>query len=85
MAVYIKEAESTYYEKQSIFDSELAKMWENHRKLVKNQGMTTGLINLMQQRLDNVTDRWRNLYHYRIYYYLRNKYDSLEQTNINDK
>ena len=85
MAVYINEAERMYYQKQSIFDGELSQMWKNHRQLVRNQGMTTALINLMQQRLDNITNRWRDLYHYRVDYYLRNAYDdTMTATNTND-
>ena len=85
MAVYINEAERMYHQKQSIFDGELSQMWKNHRQLVRNQGMTTALINLMQQRLDNITNRWCDLYHCRVDYYLRNAYDdTLTATNSND-
>ena len=85
MAVYFKEAERMYYQKQSIFDGELSQMWKNHRQLVRNQGMTTVLINLVQQRLGNITNRWRDLYHYRVDYYLRNAYDdTLTAANSND-
>ena len=85
MAVYIQEAERMYYQKQSIFDGDLSQMWKNHRQLVRNQGMTTTLINLMQQRLNNITNRWRDLYHYRVDYYLRNAYDdTMTATNTND-
>ena len=85
MATYINEAESIYYQKQSIFDGKLSQMWKNHRQLVRNQGMTTALINLMQQRLDNITNRWRDLYHYRVDYYLRNAYDdTLTVTDTSD-
>ena len=46
--------------------------------------MTIALINLVQQRLDNITNRWRDFYHYRVDYYLRNAYDdTLAATNIN--
>ena len=71
MAVYINEAERIYYQKQSIFGGELSQMWKKHRQLVRNQVTATALINLMQQRLDKFTDRWRDLYHYRVDYYLR--------------
>ena len=57
MAVYLKEAERMYYQKQSIFDGKLSQMWKNHRQLVRNQGMTTALIDLMKKRLDNITNR----------------------------
>ena len=39
----------------------------------------------MQQRSDNITNRWHDLYHYRVDYYLRNAYDdTLMATNSND-
>ena len=84
MTVYISEAERMYYQKQSVFDGELSQMWKNHRQLVRKQGMTIALINLMQQRLDNITNRCRDLYHYRVDSYLRNAYDNtLTATNTN--
>ncbi|CAF3740877.1 unnamed protein product [Rotaria sp. Silwood1] len=53
LAIHVLEAEMAYYRCQNIFDSELSKMWTNHRNLVKNQAMTTTLIRLLQKRLDN--------------------------------
>ncbi|CAF4595707.1 unnamed protein product [Rotaria sp. Silwood2] len=77
LAIHISQAETTYYQFQNIFDYELSKMWQNHRNLVKNQGMTTSLIKLIEQRLNNITNRWRDVFNYRIDYFLRNSYDEL--------
>ncbi|CAF5049540.1 unnamed protein product, partial [Rotaria magnacalcarata] len=66
------------------FDHELATMWKNHRDLVKNQGMTTTLTNLIENRLKNITDRWRDIYNYRINNYIRNSYDNLDSINTNE-
>ncbi|CAF4744805.1 unnamed protein product [Rotaria sp. Silwood2] len=85
LAIHISQAETTYYQFQNIFDYELSKMWQNHRNLVKNQGMTTSLIKLIEQRLNNITNRWKDVYNYRIDYFLRNSYDELRHVNTNEK
>ncbi|CAF4704618.1 unnamed protein product, partial [Rotaria sp. Silwood2] len=60
-------------------------MWQNHRNLVKDQGMTTSLINLIEQHLNNITNRWRDVFNFRIDYFLRNSYDELRHVNTNEK
>ena len=77
MGSKIRDVEERYFRSQSYFDYELSSMWEKHRNLVKDQGMTTSLINLIEQRLDIITRRWTDIYNYRIDYYLQNSYDSL--------
>ncbi|CAF2104345.1 unnamed protein product [Rotaria magnacalcarata] len=86
IVIKIAEAEAKFYQCQRIFDHELSAMWKNHRNLVKNQGMSTTLTNIIQQRFDNLTDRWRDIYNYRINYYLRNSYGDSNHmdTNKND-
>ncbi|CAF5130835.1 unnamed protein product, partial [Rotaria socialis] len=54
MTVKIAEAETKFYQCLKRFDHELATMWNNHRDLVKNQGMTTTLTNLIENRLKNI-------------------------------
>lgn len=85
IAIQVKQAEDKYYQSQMIFDGELASMWENNRNLVQNRGMTATLINLMEERLKNITDRWKDIYNHRIDYCLRNSYDNFDKTNSNDK
>ncbi|CAF1279138.1 unnamed protein product [Rotaria sordida] len=84
LARHILEAEQTYYRFQNLFNYELSKMWQNHRNLVKDQGMTTTLINLLEQRFNNTTNHWRDVYNYRIDYFLRNSYDKLNCINMNE-
>ncbi|CAM4886886.1 unnamed protein product [Rotaria socialis] len=84
MTVKIAEAETKFYQCLKRFDHELATMWNNHRDLVKNQGMTTTLTNLIENRLKNITDRWREIYNYRINNYIRNPYDNLDSINTNE-
>ncbi|CAF2819302.1 unnamed protein product [Rotaria sp. Silwood2] len=77
----VPQAEQTYYRLQEKFDYELSSMWKNHRNLVKDQGMMTSLINLLEQRLNNLTNRWRDIYNYRVDYFLQNAYDELDHMN----
>ncbi|CAF3104674.1 unnamed protein product [Rotaria sp. Silwood2] len=83
LAIHVPEAEQTYYRFQNLFDDELAYMWKNHRNMVQNKGMTTTLINLLEQRLNDITSRWKDIYNYRIDYFLRNSYDELDYTDKN--
>ncbi|CAF4279646.1 unnamed protein product [Rotaria magnacalcarata] len=84
MTVKIAEAETKFYHSLKRFDHELATMWKNYRDLVKNQGMTTTLTNLIENRLKNITDRWRDIYNYRINNYIRNSYDNLDSINTKE-
>lgn len=84
MAFYIRDGEAEYYRTQHIFDYELAKMWENHRNLVRYQGMPTTLSNLIEKSLQTITDQYRDTYYYKVDYYLRNAYDTFERVNINE-
>ena len=71
ITVHIVEAEQK-------FNAEYTKMKENHRNLVKNKGMPTALSNLIEQRLKNIIDRWRDIYNYRVDFYLRSSYGDWE-------
>ncbi|CAF2034186.1 unnamed protein product, partial [Rotaria magnacalcarata] len=66
MAIKILEAETKFYQCSKIFDDELSTMWRNHRELVKNKGMPTQLTDIINQRLTIMSDRWRDIYIYRI-------------------
>lgn len=82
LSLKIQHAEERFYRNQCFFDYELSKMWEKHRSLVKDQGMTISLINLIEQRLELITRRWRDIYNYRIDYYLINSYDNSNSQSI---
>ena len=87
MAFKITEAELKFYHCLKIFDDELSTMWRNHRELIKDRGMTTVLTNLIEKHLTNITDRWRDIYNYRVNYYLRNSYyqnDAMDEDKTND-
>jgi hypothetical protein len=85
MAIHIGRAEVKFNQSHKIFHDELSKMWQNHRNLVKNQGMPTVLTNLIQQRLTNITDKLRDLYGFRTDYYLRSSYGDAENVTKTDK
>lgn len=76
----IRTVEHKYSRNLTYFDYELSRMWENHRNLVKNQGMTTTLLNLVEKRLENITQRWTMIYNYRMNYYVKNSYDQKSST-----
>ncbi|CAF5080391.1 unnamed protein product [Rotaria sp. Silwood1] len=81
IALHLPQAEVTYYRLQAQFDSELSLMRKNHRNFVKDRGMITSLISLLEKRLTNITNRWRDIYNYRIDYFLQNAYDELDHMN----
>ena len=74
MAIHIARAEARFSQCQKVFHVEWKKMWENHRNLVSNKGMSTSLHHLIERRLKNITDKLREIYSYRINYYLRCSY-----------
>ncbi|CAF3987470.1 unnamed protein product [Rotaria sp. Silwood1] len=82
LAEQLRKAEEQYYFNQYAFDHDFSRMWHNHRKLVKDKGMRTTLMNLIQQHLDNIYYRWKDIYNFRIDYYLRYSYDTMNQVNM---
>ncbi|CAF3235064.1 unnamed protein product [Rotaria socialis] len=83
VAIKIIGAEIKFYQYLRAFDHELAAMWKNHRELVKNKGMSTTLTDLIEKRFTGITDRWRDVYNYRLNCYFRNFYSDFEPTNTN--
>lgn len=74
VGIKLRETELKILECQKLFNNELDTMWKNHRSLIKNYGMTTALINIIDQRLQNIDDRSRDISEFRLKYYLRNNY-----------
>jgi hypothetical protein len=83
MAIHITRAEVKFYQCQKIFNHQLSKMKQNHRNLVKNQGMTTTLTNLIEKRFINITNKLLDTYNYRTIYYIQNSYDNLDDVKQN--
>ncbi|CAF4438602.1 unnamed protein product [Rotaria socialis] len=83
VAIKIIAAEMKFYQCLREFDHELAAIWKTHRELVKNKGMSTTLTNLIEKRLTGITDRWRDVYNYRLNFYFRNFHGDFERTNTN--
>ncbi len=84
MAICIRRAEVKYNQCHNTFHNELSKMWQNHRNLVQNQGMSTTLINIIEHRFTNITDQMRALYDFRLNYYLEHSYGELEGSTTTD-
>ena len=83
IAILLPRAEQKYYQCQKAFDNELSTMWENHRNLVKGKGMLIPLITLIEERLKNITDRWRDFYGHHMKYYLQTSYGDAEYAHKN--
>ena len=81
MVIQIARAEARFSQCQKVFHVEWKKMWENHRNLVSNKGMSTSLHHLIERRLKNITDKLRDIYSYRINYYLRCAYADEKPTS----
>lgn len=81
LAEQLIKVEEEYFLHQSDYDSNLSKMWDNHRQLVKEKGMPTTLLSLLQQRLSNIELQWKDISDFRIDYYLRNSYDTIDENN----
>jgi hypothetical protein len=77
----IQRAEINYDQTRKIFEMEYHEMKENHRNLVKNKGMTTTLMLLIDRRLTLITDKLRDIAHFRIQYYLRNSFDNSDKVH----
>lgn len=80
MAIQIAKAEMKFEQCRNRFDREVKTMWENHRNLVKNKGISMTLNHIIEQRLTNITNKLRDIYQYRINYFLRNSYHDSNKT-----
>ncbi len=85
MALYVLKLERKVHQCRTIFDDELSRMLHNHRNLVQDKGMPTILSNLIEQRLTNITDRWREIYLFRLFYYVQAPYGEWEATEKKKK
>lgn len=83
MALTILGAEAKFYRCKKVFDTTLSEMWKNHRNLTRNQGMTTTLVNLLEKRFQNISNRWRDVYNYRLDNFFRNSYCDSDSKNAN--
>ena len=78
----LRRVELEYDQYKTIFEEELSEMWKNHRNLVKDRGMTTGLLNLLERRIQVIENRWRDIYNYKVEYFLKNSYNNLLEINF---
>jgi hypothetical protein len=79
LATQIANTEKRYYHSQSLFEAGWKKMLDNHRNLIPNKGMPTTLLQLIEKRIENMKDKLRDVYKYRIDYYLRNSSGQIDQ------
>ena len=75
MVQLIADAEVKFHRCRTNFDAERTRMHDNHRNLVLGKGMSTALCNLIEQRLQLITERVRDKYNYMTQYHLRSSFD----------
>jgi hypothetical protein len=78
MVQLIADAEVKLHRCLTSFDAERTRMHDNHRNLVLGKGMSTSLCNLIEQRLQLITERVRDKYNYITQYHLRNSFDHID-------
>ena len=78
MALDMMKGERKFHHCQKLFDDELWSMWQNHRQLINGKGMPTTLSNLIERRFTNIVERWRDIYLFRILYYVQAPYGDWE-------
>ena len=68
IAVFIAAAETNMRRCQKTFDYEMAKLWEKYRNTGNNrqQQITKPMIELIDERLANVAERFRSTYNFKI-------------------
>lgn len=74
MLVKIQQAELRYQQARRTFEHEYSQMQENHRNLVKDKGMTTVLLMIIERQLTLITDKLRTMGNFRLDYYLRENF-----------
>ena len=87
MGRQVMKVERKLHSSKKTFDDELSTMWNNHRQLVKGKDMPTALNNLIERRLTNIVDRWRDIYLFRVLYHVQAPYgdsEALEKMKANN-
>jgi hypothetical protein len=70
MAVLIQGAETKMRECQKKFDFEMTQLWQNYRSKSNDQHyLTKSMIDLIDERLLNVTERFQVIYNYKMKYF----------------
>lgn len=86
MTRHVMKVEAKLHDCQKVFVNELSTMWSNHRQLVKGKGMPTTLSTLIERRLNNIVDRWRDVYIFRLLYHVEapfGNWETLQKTTAN--
>ncbi len=69
MAMLINGAEANMRDCQTKFDLEMAELWKNYRTKVNDQYLTKSMIELIDERLVNITERFQLIYNYKMKYF----------------
>jgi hypothetical protein len=69
MANLINGAEANMRDCQTKLDLEMAELWKNYRTKVNDQYLTKSMIELIDERLVNITERFQLIYNYKMKYF----------------
>ena len=69
IAILIQGAEANMRECQKKFDSEMVQLWKNYRTTTNDQRLTKSMIDLLDERSLNITERFQLIYNYKIKYF----------------
>jgi hypothetical protein len=75
MVRLITDAEVKFYARRTKFNTERKTMYDNHRNLEPNKGMSTTLHDLIERRMQIITDQVEDKNDYRTEFYFRHSYD----------
>lgn len=64
-----KSAEEYMCQTQKLFDDEMYTMWQNQKDPSSKQKLDSSLLNIIDQRLINITEQMQCLYKYKIHHY----------------
>ncbi len=69
MAVMMTGAEAIQRQCQKEFDTEMTKLWQDYRKFSSEQRITPVMMDLIDERFNNVTERIQSIYHFKVNYF----------------
>ena len=69
IAVLIHGAEATVHQCQQQFDLEMARLWQQYRHSTSDQRLNKGMVDIIDGRLTNITERFRLISQYQTQYF----------------
>ena len=66
ITILLQSAEAKMRQYQDEFDQEMAQLWQHYRQSSIEQRITRSMMNLIDQRLANITERFQAIHQYQI-------------------